>query len=275
MARARKVHVQLSLPTLDKNGQRRGGKRAGAGRPKKGERASERHKIRESFRANHPIHAVLRPIEEVGSLRSFDMYRAIRDALITTYARALIRIVHVSVQGTHIHLIVEAANRSDLARGMQGFEIACAKNINAVLSKRLGYRRTGTVFPDRYHSVVIRTPRQARGAIAYVLNNWRRHNEHKAPFARAWRVDPFSSAPSFDGFKDIGTRAIEWPDTYLRLPVWQPRTWLLTTGWKKHGLIHSTEKPGKPWKPNAIRDGQRAMRDRLRDLFWSTSPATA
>ena len=48
MARARKVHVQLSLITkFDKNGQRRGGKRPGAGRPKKGERASERHKTRE------------------------------------------------------------------------------------------------------------------------------------------------------------------------------------------------------------------------------------
>ena len=44
MARARKVHVQLSLLALDKNGQRRGGKRRGAGRPKKGLRASERHK---------------------------------------------------------------------------------------------------------------------------------------------------------------------------------------------------------------------------------------
>ena len=53
MSRARKVHVQLSLITkLDKNGQRRGGKRKGAGRPKKGQRASERHAVVErSLRA--------------------------------------------------------------------------------------------------------------------------------------------------------------------------------------------------------------------------------
>jgi putative transposase len=261
MARARKVHVQLQLVTkFDKNGQRRGGKRKGAGRPKTGERASERHKIRESFRANQPVHVVVRPIAEVGTLRGFDTYRAVRSAMITTYARARIRITHMSIQGTHIHLLVEAGGRLELARGMQGFEIACAKNINAVLSKRLGYRRSGTVFPDRYHAVVIRTPRQARSALAYVLNNWRRHGENKSSVARVWCVDPFSSAPSFDGFKDIDARAVAWPETYLRLPVWEPKTWLLSSGWKKHGLIRTTETPGKPWDPKKHRDGQRAMR---------------
>lgn len=261
MARARKVHVQLDLITkLDKNGQRRGGKRTGAGRPKKGERASERHKVRAPFRANEPIHVVIRPIAAVGSLRGFDTYRALRAAMITTYERARIRIVHISIQGTHIHLLVEAAGRLQLARGMQGFEIACAKNINAVLSKRLGCRRRGTVFPDRYHAVIIRSPRQARGALAYVLNNWRHHREDKASFARTWQVDPFSSAPSFDGFKDVNARDIEWPERYLRLPVWTPRTWLLSTGWRKHGLIASTDIPGKPWALAPARDGRRSMR---------------
>ena len=37
----------------------------------------------------------------------------------------------------------------------------------------------GKVFPDRYHAQIIRTPRQARHALAYVLNNWRKHGENK------------------------------------------------------------------------------------------------
>jgi hypothetical protein len=252
MARARKVHVQLSLITkLDKNGQRRGGKRKGAGRPKTGERPSERHKRREAFRPNHPVHVVIRAIKEIASLRGFDTYRAVRAALVSTYARARIRIVHVSIQGTHIHMLVEASNRTELARGMQGFEIACAKNINAAISKRLGYRRRGTVFPDRYHAVIIRSPKQARHALAYVLNNWRRHGESKLRVVakHGWRIDPFSTAPSFDGFKDIDAQALEWPERYLKLPAWKPRTWLLSTGWRKHGLISSTEVPGPLWKP--------------------------
>jgi putative transposase len=265
MARARKVHVQLSLiPKLDKNGQRRGGKRNGAGRPKKGERASERHKTREAFRPNQPVHIVIRPISDVGTLRGFDTYKAIRNAMITTYARARIRIVHISIQGSHIHMLVEAAGRLQLARGMQGFEIACAKNINAVLSKRLGYQRRGTVFPDRYHAVIIRSPRQARGALAYVLNNWRRHKEDKVK--RHWRIDLLSSAPSFHGFKDVDVTSLRFGENYLKLPVWEPKTWLLSTGWKKHGLIGASEIPGKPWKPGDARDGQRAMRMRLREM---------
>lgn len=255
MARTRKVHVQLSLLGHDKNGQRRGGKRRGAGRPKKGERASERHKTRESFRPSNPAHVTLRVTPDVAPLRGFDTYHALRAALVTTYARNRIRIVHISIQGTHVHLIVEANNRTELARGMQGFEIAAARNINAAVTKRTGVRRRGTVFPDRYHAVIIRSPRQARSNVAYVMNNWRRHGESQRSSA-GWRIDPYSSAPSFDGFKDLDVRTIEWPDTYKPLPVWKPKTWLLSTGWRRHGLVRTTEVPGPTWKPGAVSRGR-------------------
>ena len=243
MARARKPHVQLELPKLDKNGQRRGGKRPGAGRPKKGERASERHKTREAFKPNHPIHVTLRVAPDVVSLRGRALYQALRAALVTTYARNCIRICHISIQGTHIHLIVEANNRDSLARGIQGFEIAAARHINAAVTRRTGVRRTGTVFPDRYHAVIIRSPRQARSNLAYVVNNWRKHREVQRGALRQWPVDLFSSAPTFDGFADFDPRAVEWPPTYLPLPVFQPRTWLLSTGWKQFGLVRTTEVP--------------------------------
>jgi REP element-mobilizing transposase RayT len=253
MARARKVHVQLSLLTkLDKNGQRRGGKRTGAGRPKKGARASERHKRREVFKGRHPVHVTIRVASDVASLRGFEAYKAIREAMVTTYARQLIRIIHISIQGTHVHLIVESNSRLALARGMQGFEIAAAKNLNKAMSKRTGKKRRGTVFPDRYHAVIIRNPRQARHNLAYVLNNWRRHGESKRAPANGWRIDLYSSAPSFDGFKDLDPRSMVWPETYRPLPVYEPRSWLLSTGWRKHGLLRSTEVPG-PLPPAAKR----------------------
>lgn len=253
MARARKRHVQLELAQFDKNGQRRGGARKGAGRPKKGERASERHKTREAFRPSEPVHVTIRVVAGVSTLRDRDMYKALRDALVVTYAKSLIRVVHISIQGTHVHLLVETANRMTLARGMQSFEIAAAKNINAVMSKRLGRRRKGQVFADRYHAVIIRTPRQARSNLAYVLNNWRRHGESQLVVAHkhGWRVDPFSTAPSFQGWKDVDASSLLWPETYLRLPAWQPKTWLLREGWKKHGLLRTTEVPGPRFKATA------------------------
>ncbi|HEY6035251.1 MAG TPA: hypothetical protein VIV58_13345, partial [Kofleriaceae bacterium] len=67
MPRQRKRHVQIELPKLDKNGQRRGGKRPGAGRPAKGPRPSERHETRAVFKRGEPIHVIMRASSEVGS----------------------------------------------------------------------------------------------------------------------------------------------------------------------------------------------------------------
>jgi REP element-mobilizing transposase RayT len=246
MARPRKRHVQLALPKLDKNGQRRGGKRPGAGRPKSGKRASERHKTRGIFKASEPLHVVIRAADAIGTLRGFKTYHALRTAVVATFHRYNFRIVHLSIQRTHVHLIIEAQNRMALARGMQAFQISAAKHLNAAVAKLSGKRRRGSVFTDRYHVEILRTPRQVRHALAYVLNNWRRHGEHRraAALARGWRVDPFSSAPVFEGFRDVDPLAIQWPDTYLAMPVWEARTWLLSDGWKKHGLIRPDEMPG-------------------------------
>ncbi|MEJ7603917.1 MAG: transposase [Kofleriaceae bacterium] len=112
---------------------------------------------------------VIRAVEEVGSLRTRRAYLAIRKALVVTFTREDFRIVHVSIQGTHIHLLVEAQHRQALTRGMQAFQISAAKHLNTAISVRRTERRRGTVFPDRYHAVVIRSPRQARSALAYVL----------------------------------------------------------------------------------------------------------
>ena len=55
MPRARKRHVQQELRYRDKNGQRRGGKRKGAGRPKSGVFASQPHKRRPRLKASEPV----------------------------------------------------------------------------------------------------------------------------------------------------------------------------------------------------------------------------
>ena len=94
----------------------------------------------------------------------------------------------------------------------------------------------GTVFPDRYHERVLGSPRQCRNAIAYVLNNFRRHGEDRG---RTWLVDPLSSAVNFGGWRELaGTNQLfGTPAWYERLPTSTPRTWLLSVGWTKHPLI--------------------------------------
>jgi REP element-mobilizing transposase RayT len=237
--------TSLVLRQVDKNGQHRGGKRPGAGRPARGPRSSERHETREVFKPSEPIHVVTRIVPRVGSLRRRDTYAAIRDATITVAKHDDVRIVHLSIQRTHLHLIVEARSRVALAKGMQSFLISAAKLLNRTLGGR------GTVFGDRYHATILRTPRQVRSCVAYVLNNWRRHGEDRG---RAWLVDPFSSAISFGGWKELDGLGFRPPPTYASLVVWFPKTWLLSTGWKRHGRIGARDVPvgrRSPWRSSA------------------------
>ena len=224
----------------------RGGKRRGAGRKPKDRRAGSPHKTRPKLSPRHPVHVVLRVIGAVGNLRRRFTYRAIREATLTTARREDFRIVHVSIQRTHVHLLVEAKNKDALALGMQGFQISAAKHLNAAISKdNPGPRRRGTVFPDRYHAQIITSPRQARHALSYVLGNWRKHQEdHVAPMS-TWTIDWFSSAVMFPGWAEYGEEAFlcRGPETYDPLVVYQPKTWLLREGWKKAGSISYRDVP--------------------------------
>ena len=228
-------------------GKKRGGKRRGAGRPApRGKRSSEPHKKRPFLHARHPIHVVLRAVRAVGSLRRRCVWQAIREATLTTALREDFRIVHVSLQRTHVHLIVEASDKAALARGMQGFQISAAKHLHAAISKgRPGPRRRGSVFPDRYHAEIIRSPTQARHTLSYVMNNWRKHEEDRTPATEGWRIDWFSTAAMFPGWAEYGDEVFLWrgPPTYDPLVVYQPRTWLLREGWKVVGPISCREVP--------------------------------
>jgi len=218
----------------------RGGKRRGAGRPPKGARAGSPHKARPILQARYPVHVTLRAIAAVGSLRRRVTYKAIREATLTTARRERFRIVQLSIQRNHVHLIVEADNKEALAAGMQGFQISAAKHLNAAISKgKPGPRRRGSVFPDRYHAEIITSPSQARHALSYVMNNFRKHQEDRVSPMSTWTIDWFSSAATFPGWAEYGDQAFLWrgPETYDPLIVYQPRTWLLREGWKKTGEI--------------------------------------
>ena len=240
MPRARKRHIQQVLFKPH------GGKRRGAGRPTKRTRPSERHKVRPRLRASEPVHVTVRVLPAIGWLRKHDMFLAIREATICILKNENMRIVHMSIQGTHLHMIVEAESRLSLAKGMQAFLVSAAKQINRVYRERTGDKRRGSVFADRYHARIMRSPREVRNCIAYVLNNWRHHGEDKKAIARRWKVDPYSSAIGFVGWKERADEPFRWrgPASYQQLIVWEPRSFLLTTLWKQHGMIRWHEVPG-------------------------------
>ena len=211
-----------------------GGRRDGAGRKARGPRASERHEVRPQVDPRQPQHVVIRIVGGI-RLRRRAGWRAVRHAMGVVLRRADFRVCHASIQGTHVHFIVEADDRMALARGMQGLQIACAKRFNRLL------RRRGRLFSDRYHPVPLRSPTQVRRAMSYVLNNWRRHGEDRFTVAGA-RLDPYSSAASFAGWNPR-PRSETHPHRE-RLPVALPATWLLAVGWRRHGAISPFARPG-------------------------------
>jgi len=220
-------------------------RKAKMGRPKQ-PGAGVPHRRRPVLSSRHPVHVVLRVVGAVGSLRRRLAYHAVRAATIVAVQRQDFRIVHLSLQRTHIHLLVEAADRRALSRGMQSFQISAAKQLNRMISKgRPGPRRRGAVFSDRYYAEVITSPLQARRALSYVLNNWRKHREDRDARLASWDYDWFSSGWSFPDWAEFAGDPMFHPPPagYEPLVVRQPTTWLLRTGWKKHGLISYCEVP--------------------------------
>ncbi len=164
-------------------------------------------------------------------------HRAIARALAAGGERFGLRVVHHSVQANHIHLIAEAADAHALARGMQGLGIRIAKRVNALA------RRHGRALADRYHAHVLRTPREVRHALLYVLNNGRKHAAQRSVMCGPTWLDPYSSACRFDGWSraDVPDRPPD-PD----LPPWvPPSSWLLRTGWRRYGPLSVAEVPSR------------------------------
>ena len=153
--------------------------------------------------------------------------RSAHAVLIAAFAalreRENFRLVHYSIQSNHLHLVCEALNRRELALGIQALAIRIAKRLNKL------WKRAGKLFADRYHDRILRTPREVRNALGYVLNNAAKHGVASI----AGRPDPYSSGRWFDGWRG---RAREL-ETRRPSPLSRARTWLLSIGWSRHGPI--------------------------------------
>ncbi len=235
--RSRQQNIEFP-PTHGGKRKRAGRKRVLPGKPR------VPHRKRESASARFPMHVTLRMHAGVGRLRRFDLCPVLRRAFVYGCRQGAFRICQFSVQGNHIHLMCESPTRRALATGIKGFSVRVARGVNRRLERR------GAVFGDRYHVEIIRTPRQCRAALCYVLQNARRHGAWIDPAFHG--ADPFSSAWWFDGWRDPGWR------TGLRPPaertVADAESWMLRTGWRRHGLIAVEEVPaaGRRLLPGAL-----------------------
>lgn len=202
----------------------RGGRRPGAGRKPKGARPGVPHRTRAPLASRYPVHVTTRLLAGLPNLRRMAENDVLQRAFALGCERFGMRLIEYSIQSNHLHLILEARDRRAVSRGLQGLFVRVAKRLNRLWDRR------GTVFADRYHDRILRTPREVRNALRYVLLNARKHGQ------RFHGLDPHSSGSWFDGWRGVRPRDHRW------LPA--ARTWLLAIGWRRHGRIGPLETPG-------------------------------
>jgi REP element-mobilizing transposase RayT len=208
----------------------RGGFRENAGR-KRSAKPCTPHRARASLSRHVPAHITIRAAKGLPSLREQVLARAIGHVIRSMRtARDDFRIVEFSIQSNHVHLIVEADDDKALSSAIRSFEARVSK----VLNHHVLRRKRGRVWGDRYFRVDLTSPKQARHALAYVLQNGQHHG-----VVPAGVKDPISSARWSDRYV---TRAELPPETSPSSPA---RTHMLRVLWEKRwpGAISPAEVP--------------------------------
>jgi REP element-mobilizing transposase RayT len=187
------------------------------------------HFRRAGFSAHTPCHVTLRVRRGTPSLRDGRVVREVERSFRIACERESFRVVQYSLQRDHVHLLVEAQGPAALARGMKSIGARLARAVHRA------FHRRGPVLADRFHHRALRTPREVRNALAYVLLNVRKHSAAR----RGTDVDPASSGRWFSGWTRTVATPVDAP------AVATARTWLLRVGWWRHGRIDAGETPGR------------------------------
>jgi REP element-mobilizing transposase RayT len=193
-----------------------GGKRRGAGHKPAGGRGAVPHLTRERLRASQPVHVSIRLADHVWNLRSERSFAVIHGVLESVRRRRGFRVAHFSIQGNHLHLIIEADSSVALATGMRALSIRLARGLNRMMGRR------GAVVEGRFHAHVLGTPTEVRNALRYVLGNRASHLKRLGLPSEKDSPDRNSSAVArapLDGQLELWTEGVVSP----------PRTWLLRT----------------------------------------------
>jgi len=161
-----------------------GGKRRGAGRKPKGSRPGVPHVSRKQP-LRTPALVTMRVRNGLPSLRGSRSFRAVAEAFRNGKERLGLRVIHFTVQGNHLHLLVEAEDVVSLSRGMKGLSVRMARAINRA------HGLSGQIFPGRFHSRALKSPREIAYAMRYVLGN---HMKHGLADWNRGPIDPCSSA---------------------------------------------------------------------------------
>jgi putative transposase len=213
-----------------------GGKRKGTGR--KNLSGTVNHMTRPEINLKTPLHINLKLIKGLPNLRKNALHAELKKSIKKSKEQGLY-ILHYSIQDDHIHLFAEAKSNSALAAGMRSLAGRFAKIIRQYAYNASNSKRQGSVFKGRYYLHVLKTPREVKNALEYVLLNLSKHQKFIE------YLDHFSSAPHFEEWKLLlGPRykaLVKFAAETFRVQNGReaedvlslPQSWLARVGWQR------------------------------------------
>ncbi len=160
-----------------------GGRRPYSGR-KRLHSTGVSHSSREQVRTHTPLHV---NFKYKITVKNKEGLKALHKAIKNSRSHGL-KIIHYSLQHNHVHLIIQAANNKLLTKGMRSLTITLAKKLDQ-----------GRIQIQRYHLHVLRSTREIKNAIHYVLFNERKHTGRMT-------LDSYSTAGLLGNAKDIAQK---------------------------------------------------------------------
>lgn len=146
---------------LNLNKGRWGGRREGSGR-KRIHSPGVAHRSREKVNSRNPLHI---NFKYRTFIRNKQCLKLLKRAIVNARRQGL-KILHFSMQSNHMHFIIEAESNEILTKGMRSLTITFAKGL-----------KQGKVQLERYHLHVLRSVRETKHAIEYVLFNKQKHEK--------------------------------------------------------------------------------------------------
>ena len=215
-----------------------GGRRRGAGRPNLLGRLN--HMKRADVDLKKPLHITMKLNKRFSSLRTKGFHRGFKKILLRAREFQLY-VVHYSIQSNHIHMIVEAKSNLALGSGMRSLAGRISRLVRGRNEGARAGAEAGSVFRDRYHLHVLRTPSEMKTALAYVLLNTAKHLnliEH---------IDGYSSGMFFPQwqkllggkFRGLIARTVKDLEKTIEFRLGtceelnSPQSWLLQRGWTR------------------------------------------
>lgn len=186
-----------------------GGRRPGSGRQRKKSKGVS-HSVRERVTAKNPLHINFKFRTHI---RNKDSLRVLKRAIKNAGTHGL-RVVHFSMQSNHIHLIVESTSNEVLTRGMRSLTITFAKGL-----------KKGSIQIERYHLHVLRSLKETKNAVHYVLFNQQKHSNLKTAYMDEYSslglIADLKKIAKESGFSIVLRRIRELP------LLFEPKSWLL------------------------------------------------